>query len=112
MKYAIVEDGGKQYKAVEGGTIDVDHFQADIGEQIDLENVLMVVDDESINVGTPFVLGVKIDATVVSHFKGPKVVIFKYKPKIRYRVKKGHRQQYTQLRIGSIVTNSGGNDGS
>lgn len=110
MKYAIVEDGGKQYKAVEGGTIDVDHFQAEMGEKIDLERVLLVTDGEQVAVGAPFIAGAKVEATVVSHLKGPKVVIFKYKPKIRYRVKKGHRQQYTQLRIDSILT--GGQNGS
>jgi len=102
MKYAIVEDGGKQYRAVEGVTIDVDRFPADEGEQIDLEHVLLVADDEEVKIGTPFVAGAKVQATVVSQVKGPKVVVFKYKPKERYRVKKGHRQQYTRLMIDSI----------
>ncbi len=102
MKYAIVEDGGKQYRAVEGVTIDVDRFPADEGEQIDLEHVLLVADDEEVKIGTPFVAGAKVQATVVSQVKGPKVVVFKYKPKQRYRIKKGHRQQYTRLMIDSI----------
>lgn len=102
MKYAIVEDGGKQYRAVEGVTIDVDLFPAGEGEQIDLERVLLVADDDEVTIGTPFVAGAKVQATVVSQVKGPKVVIFKYKPKQRYRVKKGHRQQYTRIMIDSI----------
>ena len=102
MKYAIVEDGGKQYRAVEGVTIDVDHFLADEGEQIDLEHVLLVADDEEVMIGTPFVAGAKVQATVVSQVKGPKVVVFKYKPKERYRSKNGHRQQYTRLMIDAI----------
>lgn len=102
MKYAIVEDGGKQYRAVEGATIDVDRFPAEEGEQIDLERVLLVADDEDVKIGTPFVAGAKVQATVVSQIKGPKVVIFKYKPKQRYRIKKGHRQQYTRIKIDSI----------
>jgi len=102
MKYAIVEDGGKQYRAVEGVTIDVDRFPAEEGEQIDLEHVLLVADEEEVKIGTPFVAGAKVQATVVSQVKGPKVVVFKYKPKERYRVKKGHRQQYTRLMIDSI----------
>ena len=102
MKYAIVEDGGKQYRAVEGVTIDVDRFPAEEGEQIDLEHVLMVADGDEVKIGTPFVAGAKVQATVVSQVKGPKVVVFKYKPKERYRVKKGHRQQYTRLMIDSI----------
>jgi large subunit ribosomal protein L21 len=102
MKYAVVEDGGKQYKAVEGQTIEVDHFDSEIGEQLDLERVLLIVDGEDVQVGTPLVEGAKVQATVVSQVKGPKVVVFKYKPKKRYRVKTGHRQKYTRLQIDSI----------
>ncbi|MBN2547892.1 MAG: 50S ribosomal protein L21 [Anaerolineales bacterium] len=102
MKYAIVEDGGKQFKAVEGGTIEVDHFPAEIGEQVDLERVLMVVDGDNINIGTPVVAGVKVQATVVSQVKGPKLIVFRYKPKKRIRSKTGHRQKYTRLQIESI----------
>ena len=104
MKYAIVEDGGKQFKAVEGGTIEVDHYEAEVGDPIGLERVLMVVDGENVTVGTPIVSGAKVDATVVAQIKGPKVVSFKYTPKKRFRQKKGHRQQYTRVRIDSIVT--------
>ena len=102
MKYAIVEDGGKQYKAIVGDTIEVDNFPSDIGEEIDLERVLLISDDEGVRVGTPFIPGAKIGATVLAHVKGPKVIVFKYTPKKRYRVKKGHRQQYTRLQIDAI----------
>ena len=105
MKYAIVEDGGKQYKAVEGGTIEVDRFPAEIGEQVDLERVLLVADGENIQIGKPVVPGTTVQATVVAQFKGPKIVVFKYKPRQRYRVKSGHRQKYTRLRIDSISEN-------
>ncbi len=105
MKYAIVEDGGKQYKAVEGGTIEVDHFEAEVGEQVDLERVLLVVDDEQISIGTPVVQGIKIQATVVAQVKGPKLIVFRYKPKKRIRVKTGHRQKYTRLQIDTIAAN-------
>jgi large subunit ribosomal protein L21 len=103
MKYAIVEDGGKQYKAVEGGLIEVDHFPAEVGDQIDMERVLLIADEEDITIGTPLVSGSKVQATVVGQVKGPKVVVFKYKPKKRYRVKTGHRQKYTRLKIDSIL---------
>jgi large subunit ribosomal protein L21 len=102
MKYAIVEDGGKQYKAVEGETIEVDRFPAEIGDQLDLERVLFVRDGEDVLVGKPLVDDAKVQATVVGQVKGPKVVVFKYKPRIRYRVKTGHRQKYTRLQIDSI----------
>jgi large subunit ribosomal protein L21 len=112
MKYAIIEDGGKQYKAVEGETIEVDRFQAEIGEQLDLDRVLMISDGENTSIGTPYLEGVKVPATVVEQVKGPKIVVFKYKPRERYRVKTGHRQKYTRLRIGSIDQKSGGKNGS
>ncbi|MGE5224472.1 MAG: 50S ribosomal protein L21 [Omnitrophica WOR_2 bacterium] len=106
MKYAIVEDGGKQYRAVEGETIDVDLYPVDVDEQIDLERVLLVTDGENVTVGTPLIAGAKVSATVVSHVKGPKLVVFRYKPKKRIRVKTGHRQHYTRLRIDSIEMNA------
>lgn len=112
MKYAIIEDGGKQYKAVEGETIEVDRFQAEIGEQVDLEHVLLISDGDTTSIGTPYLEGTTIPATVEEHIKGPKIVVFKYKPKQRYRVKTGHRQKYTRLRIGAIEEKSGGKNGS
>ena len=102
MKYAIVESGGKQYRAVEGSTIEVDLLDAEIGQQVSLESVLLLVNDDNISVGAPMVDKVKINATVVDHFKGPKIVVFHYRPKKRIRVKTGHRQQYTRLQVNSI----------
>ena len=104
MKYAIIESGGKQYKAIEGTMIEVDILPVEDGQQLALEQVLLVVDGESIAVGTPTVAGASIRATVIGLVKGPKIVVFKYRPKKRYRVKTGHRQKYTRLKIDSIVT--------
>jgi len=103
MNYAIIEDGGKQYKAVVGETIEVDRYKAEEGDQIDLERVLLIADGETVAVGDPFIKGARVQATVVSQIKGPKMVVFRYKPKKRYRVKSGHRQQYTRLKIDAIV---------
>ncbi len=102
MKYAIVESGGKQYRAVEGGVIEVDRLAVEIGQPVELDQVLLVADGEQVHVGAPVVAGARVSATVAEHFKGPKVVIFKYRPKKRIRVKTGHRQQYTRLQIQSI----------
>lgn len=102
MKYAIVESGGKQFKAVEGSTLEVDLLPVEVGEQVDLDQVLLFVDDEDVKVGAPQLNGAKVKTTVVSHIKGPKLVIFKYRPKKRIRVKTGHRQQYTRLMVNSI----------
>lgn len=112
MKYAIIEDGGKQYKVVEGETIDVDHYKTDIGDEIDLDRVLLVSNDDEVTVGTPYIPGVKVEATVASHFKAPKIIVFKYRPRERYRLKQGHRQKYTRLNIDSIVMDQGEEDGS
>jgi large subunit ribosomal protein L21 len=102
MKYAIVECGGKQYKAVEGSVIDVDLLTEEAGKQISLEQVLLLVDGDTISVGTPTVAKATVKATIVGDIKGPKLVVFKYRPKKRIRVKTGHRQQYTRLMIDSI----------
>lgn len=102
MKFAIVESGGKQYRAVEGATIDVDRLQATPGESIDIELVLMLVDGDDVAVGTPTVKGAAVKATVLEHFKGEKTYNFTYRPKKRIRQKTGHRQQYTRLEIEKI----------
>lgn len=102
MKYAIVASGGKQYKAVEGATIDVDLLDVEVGQLVKFEEVLLVVEDENIQVGTPSVKGAQVSSTVVDHIKGKKVDTFKYSPKKRIRVKSGHRQRYTRLKIETI----------
>ncbi|MBI9051930.1 MAG: 50S ribosomal protein L21 [Anaerolineaceae bacterium] len=102
MKYAIVESGGKQYRAEEGSTIEVDLLPNNEGDEIVLENVYMVSNDDSFSIGTPTVKGAKVVAKIESHFKGPKIIVFKYRPKKHYRVKTGHRQQYTRLSIEAI----------
>ncbi len=102
MKYAIVESGGKQYRAVEGSTIEVDRLNAEVGQDVKLDSVLLLVDGDNVSVGGPLVGGARVNATVVNHVKGPKIVIFRYRPKKRYRVKTGHRQQYTRLQINTI----------
>jgi large subunit ribosomal protein L21 len=102
MRYAIIESGGKQYKAVEGETIEVDRLPAKAGEKIGLERVLMLVDGEDVTVGTPTIGDLLVNTTVMDHFKGPKLTTFKYSPKKRIRVKGGHRQQYTRLMVDVI----------
>jgi large subunit ribosomal protein L21 len=102
MKYAIVQSGGKQYKAVEGATIDVDRLPLEEGKKLNISDVLLISDEAKITVGTPTVAGAKVSATVVEQFKAPKIIVFKYKSRQRYRVKQGHRQQYTRLMINKI----------
>ena len=103
MKYAIFEAGGKQYRAEEGKTLSVDLLTAKVGEAVTLDKVLMVVDGDAVTVGAPYIKGAKLDATVEEHYRRKKILVFKYKPKIDYRRKAGHRQQYTRLLVQSIV---------
>jgi large subunit ribosomal protein L21 len=102
MRIAIVESGGKQYRAVEGSTIDVDRLAYEIGKKFNFERVLLMADDDVIMVGTPTVGEIIVSASVVDHIKGPKVISFKYRPKKRIRVKGGHRHFYTRLMIDFI----------
>ncbi len=101
--YAVVETGGKQYKVSAGEIVEVESLPVEVGERIELDRVLLVADGDKVHVGQPTVEGAKVLATVTDHVKGPKIIIFKYIPKERYRRKKGHRQGYTRLTIDEIV---------
>jgi large subunit ribosomal protein L21 len=101
--YAIVEKGGKQYKAVPGSTIEVDRMQVEEGTKVDLSQVLLISSDDEVKVGVPNVDGATVKATGLEHFKGRKIIVFKYIPRERYRRKRGHRQQYTRLQIDEIA---------
>jgi large subunit ribosomal protein L21 len=101
--YAVIESGGKQVKVAVGDTVDVEQMPLRAGEMVELDRVLLVADGDQVTVGRPLVEGAKVRATVVDQVKGEKVIVFKYKPKIRYRRKTGHRQKYTRLRIDEIV---------
>jgi large subunit ribosomal protein L21 len=103
MLYAIFENGGKQYKAVPGSTVDIDRNTVDEGAKIVFDQVLLVSDDGKVKVGTPTVSGAKVQGTVEEHFKAKKIIVFKYIPRKRYRRTQGHRQQYTRVRIDKIV---------
>jgi large subunit ribosomal protein L21 len=101
--YAVVRTGGKQYNVRAGQSIDVEKLPYDVGEEIELDEVLLVAGDGQPQIGQPLVEGAKVRATVTRQSKGRKVVVFKYKNKNRYRRKLGHRQMYTRLRIDEIV---------
>ncbi|HEX75619.1 MAG TPA: 50S ribosomal protein L21 [Dehalococcoidia bacterium] len=101
--YAIVETGGKQYKVATGQKIDVDRLSVAEGKDIELSKVLFIADGEDTIIGNPTIDGAKVIATCLDERKGDKIIVFKYKPKARYRRKKGHRQLYTRLEIKEIV---------
>ena len=102
MRFAIVESGGKQYRAIEGRTIEVDRLPVEAGNKFDIDRILLMADGDDVLVGTPTVSDILVKVTVVDHIKGPKIDRFKYRPKKRIRVKGGHRHFYTRLMIDFI----------
>ncbi len=102
MKYAIVKSGSSQYRAEEGAVIEVDQLAAQVGDTVELTAVL-VADGGTVRVGTPTVAGTVVTTTVLSHERGPKIRVFKYKPKQRYRHTSGQRSCYTRLQVNQIV---------
>jgi len=101
--YAVIETGGKQYKIIPGQTIDVEYLDVAEGSKVELDKVLLIADDARVTVGTPTVAGAKVVAASQGDGKGKKIIVLKYKPKVRYRKKTGHRQRYTRLVIDKIV---------
>lgn len=101
--FAVVETGGKQYKVAPGDQLDVELLGIEAGQQFDLGRVLMVGSDGGeVLVGSPLVDGARVVATVVAEHRGDKLIVFKYKPKKRYRRKNGHRQMLTRVSIDDI----------
>ena len=103
--YAIVETGGKQYRVKAGDTIAVERLSGEPGETLDLGRVLLLAGngDGETRVGSPGVAGAVVRAEVVEHGRGEKIVVFRYKSKVRYRRKTGHRQSLTRVRITDIL---------
>ena len=102
MDYAIIKAGGKQYRVKQGDVLDVEKLSLEIGSIAEFDQVLAVSENGQVNFGSPILAGAKVTAEVQSHYKDRKVIVFKYKPKTRYRRKLGHRQNYTRLLIQGI----------
>jgi large subunit ribosomal protein L21 len=100
--YAVIQTGGKQYRVSEGDTLKVEKLGAEEGAAVELDKVLMVADGDNIKVGTPYVDGGKVTATVKSHGRGKKVNIVKFKRRKHHLKRQGHRQWYTELEITGI----------
>jgi large subunit ribosomal protein L21 len=103
--YALMEFKGKQYRAEKGALLKVDRIDAEPGSNIAIDSVLLVSGGEGapVTVGAPYVQGASVSATVESHGKDKKIIVFKYLPKKDYRRKQGHRQQYSLIRVGDIT---------
>jgi large subunit ribosomal protein L21 len=100
--FAIIATSGKQYRVQEGDRILVDRMTQDVGEKVRLESVLMLGGEDRPMIGTPLVSGALVDATVMAHRSGDKLIVFKFEARKRHRRKIGHRSQLSELQIGAI----------
>jgi large subunit ribosomal protein L21 len=100
--YAVIKTGGKQYRVAQGDVLRVEKLTADVGASVDFERVLMVADGDNISIGTPFIDGGKVTATIRSQGRGDKIKIIKFRRRKNYRRQMGHRQSYTEVEITGI----------
>ena len=108
ISFAIIESGGKQYRVGPGDLIDVELLDGNVGEQVTFEEVLLVGGDEAPHLGSPTVVGARVVGTIEEQAKADKIVVFKFKRRKMYRRKRGHRQQFTRIRIDDILFSDGG----
>ena len=101
--YAVIKTGGKQYRVTNGLKLKVEQIPADVGAEVTLDQILMVGEGESVQIGAPFLAGATVKATVISHGRHDKVKIFKMRRRKHYQKHQGHRQNYTELRIDAIA---------
>lgn len=101
--YAVIRTGGKQYRVAEGDTLKVEKLDTAAGESLDISDVLLVANGEELKVGAPVVEGARVTAEVVSHGRGPKIKIIKFKRRKHHRKQMGHRQWFTELKITGIA---------
>jgi len=102
LVYAILKTGGKQYMVQEGDIVSIEKLEVTKGDKVSFDEVLAVSKEGNLQVGSPIVSGVNVEATVLEQGRGKKVIVFKYKPKKDYRKKQGHRQPFTKVRIDKI----------
>jgi large subunit ribosomal protein L21 len=102
MKFAIIKTGGKQYKVKEGDVFQVEKLNVEEDGKLIFDKVLLKGDGDDIEVGQPYLKNLDVEAEVIKHGKGDKKIIFRYKPKKRYRKKTGHRQPYTEVKVINI----------
>lgn len=102
--YAVIATGGKQYRVSEGDILRIEKIGGEVGDPVELDNVLMVADGDDVTLGRPVVGDAKVNASIVEQGKAKKVLVFKYKRRKRFRKMQGHRQPFTAIRIEGIAT--------
>ena len=100
--YAIIESGGKQRRVTPGALVTVERVEGEAGGQVELQKVLLVADGDQVKVGTPYLEGASVLSEIVRQWRGPKITVFKFKRRKRYRRTQGHRQAQTTVRIKEI----------
>lgn len=100
--YAVIRTGGKQYRVAAGDIVEVEKLDGGIGSTVTLEDVLLVANGDTVQVGQPTVTGATVTAKITGQYRGNKILVFRYRPKKRIRVRKGHRQYLTRLQIEAI----------
>jgi large subunit ribosomal protein L21 len=103
--YAVVEVGGQQYKVAKDDVILTSKISGEVGEAVELDRVMLISDDNGLKIGNPIIDGAQVKASILNFERGKKVIVFKKKRRKGYKVKKGHRQDYTRLKIEDIVVN-------
>ncbi len=103
--YAIIAAGGKQYRVSEGDILRIEKIGGNVGDPVELDNVLMVADGDDVTIGRPVVDDARVNASIVEQGKAKKVLVFKYKRRKRFRKMQGHRQPFTAIRIEGIAAN-------
>ena len=101
-KFSVIETGGKQYVVSDGDKLRIDRLKTESGGNFTFDRVLLKVDGDKVEIGTPYITGEKVEARIVNHGRDEKKIIFRYHSKTRYRKKKGHRQPNTEIQVVSI----------
>ena len=104
--YAVVKTGGKQYRVAEGDILEVEKLEGNVGDTVSLNEVLLIANGDTLSVGQPMLQGASVQAKITGQHRGKKIMVFRYRPKKRIRVRRGHRQYLTRLEIESIVAGS------
>jgi len=105
--YAVVEIAGQQFKVEKGNQILAPKLEGEIGQELQFDKVLLTSEADNVNVGSPLIKGAHVKATIIDYERGKKIIVFKKKRRKGYKVKNGHRQHYSRLRIDDVVTSGG-----